>query len=192
MSHGENETSFIRVWKPSLSRCILKPWGPERESLKRIISANGGLGSLQMVWELDTGRCVRALKGVDLVGSTLIGERNECQWGHWAPKGVDCDVPYWFGKNETPFIRVWKLSPSKRVLKPWGEVQKSPQGKANVVPRRGLTRGGVSGPKGGGLGGVHIDWRKEWVSVRTLGSEGGELWCPTLVGCGNIPLANTF
>ena len=32
-------------------------------------------------------------------GPTLIGERNKCQREHWAPKGVDCDVPHWLGKK---------------------------------------------------------------------------------------------
>ena len=32
--------------------------------------------------------------------------------------GVDCDVPLVGKKNKPPFIRVWKSSPSIRVLKP--------------------------------------------------------------------------
>ena len=66
----ENKPPLIRVWKPSPSRRVLKPWGkPERESPKRTISASGGPGSLQMVSELDTGRCASLLavprRGVD-------------------------------------------------------------------------------------------------------------------------------
>ena len=45
-SSGEgNETFFIRVWKPLPSRRILKTLrGNPKESLKRTISASGGLG----------------------------------------------------------------------------------------------------------------------------------------------------
>ena len=42
--------------------------------------------------------------------------------------GVDCENPTLVGEeNETPFIRVWKPFPSKRVLK---TLRKSPKGKA--------------------------------------------------------------
>ena len=69
----------------------------ERESTKRTIFASGGLGWLQMVLELDTGRCAseeakprrrwtwggvptRTLgsEGGGLGRPTLIGEGNEC------------------------------------------------------------------------------------------------------------------
>jgi len=40
-------------------------------------------------------------------GPTLIGERNECQRGRWAPKEVDCENLTLVGEeNETPFIKV--------------------------------------------------------------------------------------
>ena len=43
-----NETFFIRVWKPLLAACFKNLAGkPDRESLKRTISASGGLESLQ-------------------------------------------------------------------------------------------------------------------------------------------------
>ena len=52
---GERNTLiFIRVWKPLPSRCVLKTL---RGSPKRTIFASGRLGLLQMVLELDTGRC---------------------------------------------------------------------------------------------------------------------------------------
>ena len=50
----ENETFFIRVWKPLPSRRVLKTW---RESPNRTISTSGGLGLLQMVSESDIERC---------------------------------------------------------------------------------------------------------------------------------------
>ena len=32
---------------------------------------------------------------------------------------LECDIPYWLGEeNKTPFIRVWKPFPNRRVLKP--------------------------------------------------------------------------
>ena len=46
-------------------------------------------------------------------------------------------------------------------------------------PQRGWTRGGVPvrilGLERGGLGGSHIDWRREQVLARMLGLEGGRL-----------------
>ena len=66
-----NEAFFIRVWKPLPSRRVLKLRG---KSLKRTISASGGLGLLQMVLEPDTGWCTN-----DGVGP---------------PKGVDCEIPH--------------------------------------------------------------------------------------------------
>ena len=51
---GKTETFFIRVWKPLPS---IRVGNPERESPKRTISTNVGLELLQMVSELDTGRC---------------------------------------------------------------------------------------------------------------------------------------
>ena len=108
----ENKPPFIRVWKHSHSRRVLKFEGKhERESPKKTVSASGGSGSLQMVSEPDTGRCVNLLailgRGLDMkwcanknAGSrrgggfggspTSIGERNECQWGRWTSKEVDC------------------------------------------------------------------------------------------------------
>ena len=50
-----NETFLINVSKLLPSRRVLKTL---RESLKRTISASGGLEPLQMVLELDTVRCV--------------------------------------------------------------------------------------------------------------------------------------
>ena len=51
-------------------------------------------------------------------GPTSIGERNKCQRGRWALKGGGLRDPTSVGEeNETPFIRVWKPFPSRRVLK---------------------------------------------------------------------------
>ena len=92
---------------------------PERESPKRTISANGGLGLLQLVSEPDTGRCASkeakpqrgseheavcqqrrwASKEGGLGGPTSIGEGNECQRGRWTPKGVDCEIPHRLGRR---------------------------------------------------------------------------------------------
>ena len=52
---------------------------------------------------VDTRQCVSkdaGLKGGGFGGGpTSIGQRNECQRGCWAPKGVDCDVPPWLGRR---------------------------------------------------------------------------------------------
>jgi len=53
-----------------------------RESPKRIISVNGGLELLQMVLELDIGRCA-SKDAVPQRGWTSV-----CQQGRWASKGV--------------------------------------------------------------------------------------------------------
>ena len=76
----ENETLFIRVWKPLPSRHVLKTL---RESSKRTISASDGLGPLQMVLEPVTGRCASEeailRRGVDMrqCASKDVGPR----WG---------------------------------------------------------------------------------------------------------------
>ena len=63
----ENETPFIRVWKPFSSICAGEA---EMENPKRTISAYGGLGLLQMVSKLR--RCASkdasSLWGVDFAG----------------------------------------------------------------------------------------------------------------------------
>ena len=69
------------------------------ESLNKTISTSSGLGRLQMVSELDTGRC--ADENVE------------------PPNGVNCEIPHWFGEGNKGFlIRVWKPLPSRCVLKP--------------------------------------------------------------------------
>ena len=71
-----NETFLIRTWKPLSSRRVLKSIhnGP-----KRPISANGGLGLLQMVSELDTGWCA----------SEDVG----------TPRGMDYEIPHWLERG---------------------------------------------------------------------------------------------
>ena len=73
------------------------------KSPKRTISASGGPGSLQMVSELDTGRCASLLavprRGVDTrrcaskdagpKGWWIWGHRTMCQPSRCSPKGVD-------------------------------------------------------------------------------------------------------
>ena len=101
----ENETTFIRVWKPLPSKCIL-------ETLRESPKGKARPGLLQMElepeigWcaneevvpqrEVDTRRCaIRTLapKGGRFDGGpTSIGERNECQRGRWALKGMDLVV----------------------------------------------------------------------------------------------------
>ena len=58
-------------------------------------------------------------------GPTSLGERNECQRGRWDPKEGGLLDPTSIGEeSETPFIRVWKPFPSKRVLKTLSESPK--------------------------------------------------------------------
>ena len=100
----ENETPFIRVWKPVPSQRFLKTL---RESPKRTIYASGGPGPLQMVSEPDTGRCAseeavsrRGVdtrwyasrdagpeRGVDLVGSHIDWRKERVPARTLAPKG---------------------------------------------------------------------------------------------------------
>ena len=104
------------------------------------ISASGGPGSLQMVrarhWTMcqpsryspkgvDTRQCANKDAGPKEGGfgggPTSIGGRKECKRGCWAPmEGLWC--PTLVGEeNKLQFTRVWKLSPSRHVLKRWGE-----------------------------------------------------------------------
>ena len=74
----ENEAFFIRVWKPLPSIRVLKTL---RGNPKRIISASGVLGLIQMLSELDTRRCASedaGLEGRWIVRSHICwgGERN--------------------------------------------------------------------------------------------------------------------
>ena len=125
-----------------------------------------------MVSELDTGRCASLLvvprRGVDTRrcasedigpqscgfegGPTSIGGRKECQRGRWVPKEGGLWCPTLIGEeNKLPFIRVWKSSPSKRVLKPWREARKGKPKDNNICffpsreSRKRTPRGG-SGP----------------------------------------------
>ena len=39
--------------------------------------------------------------------TTSIGEWNECQRGHWAPKGLNCEIHIgWGGERNIFYIRV--------------------------------------------------------------------------------------
>ena len=73
-------------------------------------------------------------------GPTSIGERNECQRGHWAPKGVDCDVPHWLGKRGVDLV---------------------------VVPRqleKGTSASEDTGPRRGWIVMSHIGWGGEQIT----------------------------
>ena len=69
-------------------------------------------------------------------GPTLIGGRKKCQRGRWAPKGGGLWCPTLVGEeNKPPFIRAWKPSPNRRVLKPWGEARKEKPKEDNICSR---------------------------------------------------------
>ena len=78
----ENKAFFIRMRKPLplSSRCVLKTL---RGSPKRTISANGGLGLLQMVSEADTNRCTSEDAGPQ--------------------RGVNCEITHWLGRRTKAF-----------------------------------------------------------------------------------------
>ena len=108
MVEEENETLFIRVWKPFLSKRVLKFEGnSERKSPKKTISPSSRLLLLQMVTESDTELCASEeaspQKRVDM---------KRCA-GRWAPKGVDLVwVPYRLEKETSgysPSGRLWLL-----------------------------------------------------------------------------------
>ena len=87
--------------------------------LERYTCARMTRTNREMVLEPDTERCANLLavlqRGVDMRrcvskdaglqrggfggGLTSIGGWKECQRGRWAPKRVDCDVPYWLGSR---------------------------------------------------------------------------------------------
>ena len=51
----ENETFFIRVWKPLTNRHVLKTLRRSLQGKKMTLSTSGGLEILQMVSKPDTG-----------------------------------------------------------------------------------------------------------------------------------------
>jgi len=60
-----------------------------------------------------------APKGVDLVGSHINWRKERVLVRTLGPEGGGLGYPTLVGEeNETPFIRVWKPFPSRRVLKP--------------------------------------------------------------------------
>ena len=97
----------------------LKNGKPERENSKRTISANGGFGLLQMVSELDTGRCAseetRPERGWTRgnVPARMLGTEGGWMGGvlHRLEKGtsviedaglrreVDCEIPRRLGRR---------------------------------------------------------------------------------------------
>ena len=80
----ENETFFIRVWKPLPSKHVLKTL---KASPKRTISASSGFEPLQMVLEPNTGQCAneeaKPQKGVDTRQCVSNGTRplRVVDWG---------------------------------------------------------------------------------------------------------------
>ena len=80
----ENESFFIRVWKPLPSIRVLKIL---RKNSKRTVFTSGGLGLLQMVSELDNGDV--SVRRLSLEGgenrrrcvSKDVGPQREMNWG---------------------------------------------------------------------------------------------------------------
>ena len=132
----ENEAFFVRVWKLLPSRCILKnlkgkaqrgqyllavdfgcyKWYQSQtlgDVLARRLNLEGGGWTLGSV----PARTLGPEEGW-IGGPHSIREGKECQWEHWALKGVGLWDPTSVGEeNEACFIRVWKPLPSRRVLK---------------------------------------------------------------------------
>ena len=150
MSHigwEENKPPFIRVWKPSPSTLVLKPWGEVRkESPKRTISVNGEPGSLQMVSEPDTRRCVSLLalpwRGVDTrrCASKDAGPQGRWNWvlSHidWRKERVSARTlgpeGGWIVMSHIGWRGEQPPSPSRRVLKSWGEARKRKPKEDNI------------------------------------------------------------
>ena len=112
-------------------------------------------------------------------------------WGVWPwGGGPDCcggGIPGWppncrtqckiFKKSGGLISKVLRMSTKQRniVLQMVLELDTRRCAIEEAEPQRGWTRGGCqhdARPWRGWIGGSHIDWRREWVSVRTLGSEG--------------------
>ena len=83
---GVGERNTLRVWKPLPTRHVLKNLEGKfhRDSPKSTISATGGLGSLQIVSERDTGQCANEVV---------------CQQGCWGPKGWTRRSHIWASKG---------------------------------------------------------------------------------------------
>ena len=64
-------------------------------------------------------------------GPTSIGERNECQRGRYARRGVDCDVPHWLGRKAKHHLCFKNLKgkpekkKTKRIISDRGELKSS-------------------------------------------------------------------
>ena len=120
---------------------------------EQITIYSGGSGLLQMVSELDTGRCANLLavprRGVDTrrcaskdagPQSGWIWRRSHIDWRKervsartLGPKGGGLWCPTLVGEeNKPPFIRVWKPSPNIHVLKPWEEARKGKPKEDNI------------------------------------------------------------
>ena len=114
-------------------------WKPRRESLKRTISASGGLGSgdvpvrrlsLEGGWT-QGGVPARTLspEGGGLGGLTSTREDNECQRGRWTSKRVDYEISHRLGRRTKQNIlyKGVEASPSRCILK---TLRRSPKRKA--------------------------------------------------------------
>ena len=115
------------------SRCSLK--GGRHEAVcqrGRWGSKGGGLWCPTLVWEVNKSSFIRVWKpSLGRCASLLavlqrgVDTRRCASEDAGVRRGVDCDVPTLVGEeNKTSFIRVWKPSPSRHVLKPWGEAQR--------------------------------------------------------------------
>ena len=95
---------------------------------------------LSLKWVDTSGVPARMLghKGGGLGGPTSMGEENKCQRGRWASQGVDCEIPYRLARRTKHFfIRMWKLLPSRRVLKTSRESSKQSSNRT-ISPGGGL------------------------------------------------------
>jgi len=191
---GENEIPFIRVWKLLPSRRVLKVL---RGITKRTISASSGLEPLQMVSKPDTGRCANEKaeprRGVDTrrYANKDVGPRihPHIDWRReWVSARTLGPEEGWivrshigWGENKTPFTRVWKPLPSRRVLK---ALRGNPKGKAQrgqYLLAVGLSRykwykswtpGNVPTKR------LSLEWRwtQGGVPTRMLDPKGGWIW----------------
>ena len=74
----DNKPPFIRVWKPSPSRRVLKPWGETRKgSPKRTISASGGSGSWHINCKTTAFLLLLSLQACTLIHLSLCLQRRK-------------------------------------------------------------------------------------------------------------------
>ena len=93
---------------------------------------------------------------------TLIGEKNECQRGHWAL--VDCEIPHWLERETSVSEDVVPRNEVDCEMRShgWRESLRS-----HIDWRDKRVSARTLGPENGWIVRSHIDWREERVSVRT-------------------------